>query len=157
MDPTIERRILFLIDAAKFEEKRDQVVTYAMRVLSNHAAIGKDGGSREIKQLNRRVSAEARKLLMSVDIDTYCKETINEHPKPLKETWDWLRKNAHSLSKEEVWAEFQNNPMVTITKKEDEGIRERGQNSTGDMQSRYLDQGIDIVHLDRSPKELSPS
>ena len=63
MDPHIERRILFLIDAAKHEEKRDQVVTYAMRVLSNHAAIGKDAGSAEIKKMNCRVSIGAEKLL----------------------------------------------------------------------------------------------
>lgn len=56
MNKSVERRIRFLLDAAKNEVKRDQVVTYAMRVLSNYAAIGKDAGSIEIKKQNKRVS-----------------------------------------------------------------------------------------------------
>ena len=39
MHDEIKRRIEFLIEAAKYEVKKDQVVTYAMRVLSNHATI----------------------------------------------------------------------------------------------------------------------
>ena len=84
LDKILERRIKFLIDAARFEGKKDQVVTYAMRVLSNHAAIGKDANSAQIKKINRRVSKGAYSLLMSSSIDVYCKETINGHPRPLK-------------------------------------------------------------------------
>ena len=68
MNDIIERRIRFLIDAAKYEDKKDQVVTYVMRVLSNHATIGKDAGSAEIKKHNKKVSEKARNLLHSVDL-----------------------------------------------------------------------------------------
>ena len=61
MNEIIERRIRFLLDAAKHEIKKDQVVTYAMRVLSNHATIGKDAGSAEIKKQNKTISEGAKK------------------------------------------------------------------------------------------------
>ena len=88
-----------------------------MRVLSNHATIGRDAGSAEIKKYNKTVSQGAQKLLHSVDLTTFCKQTINEHPKPILATWEWLRENAEHLSVEEVWNEFVANKMVTITKK----------------------------------------
>ena len=87
----IKRRIRFLLDAAKHELKKDQVVTYAMRVLSNHATIGKDAGSAEIKKQNKTVSVNAKQLLYSADLATYCQNTINEHPKPIQLTWEWLK------------------------------------------------------------------
>ena len=68
MNDVIQRRIRFLLDAAKHEIKKDQVVTYAMRVLSNHATIGKDAGSAEIKKQNKTISEGAKKLLHSVDL-----------------------------------------------------------------------------------------
>ena len=106
MHDEIKRRIEFLIEAAKYEVKKDQVVTYAMRVLSNHATIGRDAGSAEIKKHNKTVSQGAQNLLHSVDLTTFCKQTINEHPKPILATWEWLRENAEHLSVEEVWNEF---------------------------------------------------
>ena len=60
MNDVIERRIRFLLDAAKHEIKKDQVVTYAMRVLSNHATIGKDAGNAEIKKQNKTISEGAK-------------------------------------------------------------------------------------------------
>ena len=153
MNEIIERRIRFLLDAAKHEIKKDQVVTYAMRVLSNHATIGKDAGSAEIKKQNKTISEGAKKLLHSVDLTTYCQNTINEHPKPIQLTWEWLRDHADTLSIEEVWNEFSNNPMVTVTKDEDNMIKASGQNSIGDMQSRYTDLGITLVTLPETPLE----
>ena len=153
MNDIIERRIRFLIDAAKYEDKKDQVVTYVMRVLSNHATIGKDAGSAEIKKHNKKVSEKARNLLHSVDLKTYCQNTINEHPKPILSSWEWLKKNAQMLSIQEVWEEFNNNPMVTITRDEDNMIKRSGQNSTGTMQTRYTDLGINLITLSETPFE----
>lgn len=153
MDHILERRIRFLIDAAKHEERRDQAITYVMRVLSNHAAIGKDGGSAEVKKMNRRVSKEAKKLLEQNDLNFYCRETINEHPKPLRVMWEWLKSNADHLSIQDVWSEFTSFPMVTITKIENERIRERGLQASGDIKSRYSDLGIQPIELTKPPKE----
>ena len=154
LDKILERRIKFLIDAARFEGKKDQVVTYAMRVLSNHAAIGKDANSAQIKKINRRVSKGAYSLLMSSSIDVYCKETINEHPRPLEQTWQWLKENATELSVLDVWDEFVNNPMITITKIEDRMIIDSGQRSKGDLNSRYKELGIEIMQLEKTPYDL---
>ena len=122
-----------------------------MRVLSNHATIGKDAVSAEIKKQNKSVSEKARQLLYSVDLSTYCQNTINEHPKPIKLTWEWLKDHANTLSIEEVWEEFADNPMVTVTKDEDNMIKASGQNSIGDMKSRYTDLGITLVTLPETP------
>ena len=154
MHEEIKRRIEFLIEAAKYEVKKDQVVTYAMRVLSNHATIGRDAGSAEIKKHNKTVSQGAQKLLHSVDLTTFCKQTINEHPKPILATWEWLRENAEHLSVEEVWNEFVANKMVTITKEEDTRIRASGQNSIGNMQTRYNALGIRLVTLSKTPYQF---
>ena len=76
MNSLIERRIRFLLDAAKYEVKKDQVITYAMRVLSNHATIGKDAGSAEIKKINKIISEEAQNLLYSSDLETLTTEYL---------------------------------------------------------------------------------
>jgi len=153
----LKRRILFLLDAAKNEDKRDQAVTYTMRVLSNHAAVGKDAGSSEIKKLNRRITMNAKQLLLETDINNFCKNTINEHPKPMQQTWNWLRENAHSLSCLDVWSEFKDNQMITVTKTEDQMIRRSGQNSSGDIYSRYYALSITPILLDCPPIDFIKS
>ena len=150
----IKRRIRFLLDAAKHELKKDQVVTYAMRVLSNHATIGKDAGSAEIKKQNKTVSVNAKQLLYSADLATYCQNTINEHPKPIQLTWELLKNHAGTLSIEEVWNEFINNTMVTVTKDEDNYIKAKGLTSIGNIKSRYTDLGITIVTLPETPRNF---
>ncbi|MBD61627.1 hypothetical protein CL645_02070, partial [bacterium] len=72
----------------------------------------------------------------------------------LKVTWQWLRKKANELSVEEVWEEFEKNPYVTITKEEDMLIKKSGQNSKGSFKSRYTNLGIQIISLDKTPKEI---
>ena len=57
------------------------------------------------------------------------------------------------LSIQEVWEEFNNNPMVTITRDEDNMIKASGQNSKGDMQSRYTALGITLLTLPETPLE----
>lgn len=151
----IERRLIFLLEIAKNEEKRDQVSTFLMRVLSNHATIGMDAGSAKIKKLNKTLSKESYKLLCSTNIETFCKNTINEHPRPLKAIWEWLQEKAESLSIEDVWNEFKTHQMITITKEEDAKIKFSGKNSTGSYQSRYTDLGIEVISLKKTPFEIS--
>ena len=87
------------------------------------------------------------------DIKSSVQNTINEHPKPILLTWDWLKEHAYTLSIEEVWNELSNNTMVTVTKDEDNYIKTKGLNSIGDMQSRYTDLGITIVTLSETPRD----
>jgi len=95
MNDVVRRRIAFLIDAAKHENVKDHAITYTLRALSNYATIGKDGTSSPLKKINKRVSENAYKLLKKEGLEEYCKQTINEHPKSIKQIWEWLKKNAH--------------------------------------------------------------
>ena len=150
----VERRIKFLIELAVREEKRDQVATMLMRVLSNYATVGRDGSSAQIKNLNKLVSTEAKNILLQNDLKHYRSLTINEHPKPLKETWLWLQTNARSITTNDVWNEFKSNPMVTISKSENSKLRAIGMSDNGNIITRYAPIGIDIIRLDQSPSKL---
>lgn len=154
MNNIVRRRIAFLLDAAKHENVKDHAITYTLRALSNYATIGKDATSAPIKKINKRVSENAYKLLKKEGLEVYCKQTINEHPKPIKQTWEWLKKNAkNGLSVEKVWKEFCDFPMVTVTKEEDKLMRGKGLNSKGTVEERYSN--IKIITLTKSPFELS--
>ena len=154
MDEIILRRINFLIDAAKNEIKQAQDISLVMRVISNYATIGKDAGSASVKKLNKRVSKKAKDILINQGLEKFTKLTINEHSKPISETWKWLRENATNLSAEDVWKEFCNHPMTTITKDEDRKIRSMGLKSSGGIQERYVDLDILVEILEEAPKEL---
>ena len=88
-----------------------------------------------------------------MDLATYCQSRINERPKPIQLTWEWLKDHADTVSIEEVWNEFSNNPMITVTKDEDNMIKASGQNSIDNMQSRYTDRGVTVVTLPETPLE----
>lgn len=155
MNDIVKRRVSFLLDAAKSETTKDQAITYVMRVLSNHATIGKDALSKPIKKINRLVTKNAERMLINKGIDFYCKETINEHPKPIKQIWEWLKNNSNDLTLEDIWKEFCENPMITVTKDEDDYMRRKGLSSKGTLKERYLDLGIEIIELDKSPYDIS--
>ena len=77
MDDLIKRRAEFLLNEARFNAKRDQVITFTMRVLSNHATVGFDGSSFAIKQKNPRISHQALSRLNEVEVFTdWSKDTI---------------------------------------------------------------------------------
>jgi len=155
MNDVVKRRITFLLESAKNESLKDQAITFVMRVLSNHASIGKDAQSTPIKKINRLVTKKAKEMLLTKGIEFFCKETINEHQKPIKQIWEWLKNNAHNLTVEDVWKEFCEYPMVTVTKDEDAYMRKKGLNSKGSLKERYLDLGIEIIELDKSPYDIS--
>jgi hypothetical protein len=87
------RRAQFVCSEVFFpDRKRDQTVTYALRVISNFVAVGRDASSSQVKKLNPRVSKQAfnrLKELLSDDKDAafsqWCKETISDHPEPLEQ------------------------------------------------------------------------
>lgn len=151
----VARRLEFLLSEAKHEATRDQVITYAMRVISNYASIGKDAASSEIKLRNRTVSSKARDLLLSgVSVAEWTSRTINEHPVPLKETWLWMIGNAKSLTIGEVWHHFVQNKMVTLLLAEDHALTSMGLRSTSGGSSRYRKAGIEICTLTDDPRTL---
>ena len=153
MDQFIKRRLWFLLECSLNESKRDQAVTFTMRVLSNYASVGRDAGSRKIKTLNPRMSARAQKLLYGKGLNYFCENTVNEHPQPLNEMWLWLTNSANSLTPVEVWENFKKHKMVTITKAEDKLLSTMGMRSWGEGAERYVAAGITIVELNCTPAE----
>lgn len=154
VDSIVERRIKFLLEAARHEVVKDQAISFSLRVVSNHATIGKDATSATIKKLNRRVSNDAFSLLLEAGLESFCRHTINEHPMPIVVTWNWLRENAEQLDVASVWKHFLDNKMITVTKDEDDKIRLSGQMHAGDFQSRYFDLGIFFTELNHSPADI---
>mgnify|MGYP001362478844 CR=1 FL=1 len=45
--------------------------------------------------------------------------------------------------------------MITVTKDEDNYMRRKGLSSKGTLKKRYLDLGIEIIKLDKSPYDIS--
>ena len=153
MDQFIKRRLCFLLECSLNESKRDQAVTFTMRVLSNYASVGRDAGSRKIKTLNPRMSVRAQKLLSTKGLNYFCENTVNEHPQPLNEMWLWLINSAKPLTPMEVWENFKKHKMVTITKAEDKLLSTMGMRSRGEGAERYVAAGIIITELDCTPAE----
>ena len=143
---SIRRRCEFLLAVASDNsDGRDQAVTFVMRVLSNHATIGKDAGSATIKRLNRRISRRAFERLTVFDWNTFKSTTVNEHPKPLKQMWHWMTERSETLKPDDVWQEFLNHPMITVTKEEHQAMP----SSDGNFTERY--KGIEVLNLDLDP------
>lgn len=141
-----------MLAEARCKASRDQVTTYAMRVVSNYASIGKDAGSSEIKLRNRLVSVGARNLLMSgVTAAEWTSLTINEHPMPLRETWHWIIENASDLQTVDLWQHFVNNRMVTISIEEGKFLTAMGLRSRSGGGDRYRRVGLEVCLLDDEP------
>ena len=147
--PILMRRLTFLMEEARQNAKRDQVTTYAMRVISNYATIGKDASSTKVKSENKNVSEASYKLLLELNsFEEWAKQTINEHQIPLKVLWEEIQSS--KLDEKEIWNLFLNAPMITITKVEDDKLNKLGLRSSPDR-NRYEKVGINIIVLDNPP------
>lgn len=150
----IKRRVAFLLAEARHNSPRDQIITFTMRVLSNYASVGFDGGSDTIKKNNKVLSLAAiQSLRSSKTFREWTKNTINEHPTPLKFTWSWLVAEAHTLTESDVWNHFVSHPMVTVLKEEDDKLNKNGYRSVNDP-NRYEKVGIQISIQIKTPEEI---
>lgn len=148
----IKRRVSFLLNEAKNNSPRDQAITYVMRVLSNYASVGFDGTSQAIKKRNCNISqASYIKLKNATSLNDWSINTINEHPVPLKFTWNWIIQNSLSLTEDVIWNHFVTNPMVTILKAEDKALNANGLRAISDV-ARYEKVGIKVIALDKIPE-----
>lgn len=153
MEDFVKRRLCFLLECSLYESKRDQAVTFTMRVLSNYASVGRDVGSHKMKTLNPRMSVRAQKLLCTEGLNYFCDNTVNEHPQPLNEMWLWLTNSAKPLTPVDIWENFNAHKLVTITKAEDKLLTTMGLRSRRKATERYLTAGITVVELDCTPAE----
>ena len=152
ISPILMRRLKFLMEEARQNAKRDQVTTYAMRVISNYATIEKDASSTIVKRENKNVSEAAYNLLLELNsFEQWTKQTINEHQIPLKVLYEHIQSN--SLGEKEIWEIFLDAPMITITKKEDAKLTSIGLRSSSDK-SRYKKAGIKIIELPDTPIKI---
>ena len=150
--PILMRRLSFLMEEARQNAKRDQVTTYAMRVISNYATIEKDASSTKVKSENKNVSEAAYNLLLELNsFSKWSKQTINEHQIPLKVLWEEIQST--DLDEKEIWEKFLDAPMITITKKEDATLNSIGLKSSSDK-SRYKKAGINIIELPDIPNKI---
>ena len=147
----LKRRVEFLLKEAQLKSPRDQIITFVMRVLSNHASVKFDGSSSLIKKNNLLVSQNALdELKKSHLFENWSKITINEHQIPLKQTWNWLLENADSFNASDIWSHFVKSPMVTILKTEDDNLNTMGARSSNDP-DRYLKGKIKVITLIEKP------
>ncbi|WP_372574975.1 hypothetical protein [Ruegeria jejuensis] len=160
MVPTLEknsalyRRAAFLLNEAQHKARRDQVITFTMRVLSNYATVGKDGGSSKMKDENVRLSSGAYDLMGKVSsIGDWHKLTVNEHPRPLKDIWSWILAEADEISPFDVWNCFVDHPMITLTKTEDSLLSKSGLRATA-APDRYSSLGIETIEVDEPPRDI---
>lgn len=152
----ILRRADFILTEARLPDGRyDQATKYAMRVISNWAAVGADVGSRTVKERNLRMSVAARELRAKMPMQTWCAETINEHPEPMKMVWDWARAQAAELSADSLVQRIAAHPMVTVTKEEDARLRKLKFTSSGDPLERYRKAGIEICRVDPVQRQVA--
>lgn len=137
-DDIAMRRAEFLLTEARSKSPfRDQTVTYALRVISNWATIGKDASSSTIKWSNPRLSQAAWKLYDDLSDEEWIKKTINEHPEPLAQIWAWILKNKDMISAKSILDRVSKWPMITITKQEDDELNKLGMKSTGSPEERH--------------------
>ena len=132
------RRAKFLRDEAREPEPvRDQTVTYALRVISNWATVGKDAGSAAIKWNNPRISKKAWELYESCSDREWEKQTINEHPEPIAQVWKWIVDHCDKIEPADILARAKKYPMVTVSKEEDAELGRQGFRSQGSPEERY--------------------
>ena len=148
LPPLVKRRLNFVFtEMSSLDAKYDQAMSLLLRVLSNFATVGSDGGSFAIKQLNPRMSVSAKLLRETLHDDKrWASETINEHPMPLKDMWKSWRSEGNSLTEKKIWDDLVSHPMITITKQEDERLRYAEKHTTDYVpHKRYEYASIELV------------
>lgn len=144
----ISRRIRFLLQEARIGANRDQVITYAMRVVSNFATVNCDAQSSGVTKRSTRISQGALDRMGDcIKFSDWAKVVTNDHPQPIKLVWIWLCENSNNLTEMHVWDRFCEYPMVTILKTENTKLDKMGFRSKGDFKDRYHKAGIQIVQL----------
>jgi len=132
------RRAEFVLAEARCDNHfRDQTITFALRVISNWATVGKDGSSNFIKWNNTRVSESAWILYENSTDKEWESLTINEHQEPLKQVWEWIVKDKNNISATDIINRLKEWPMITITKEEDNIIVKQGNKYCGSPLERH--------------------
>lgn len=150
--PILLRRADFILEEARSPDGvRDQAISMAMRVISNHVTVGRDGSSYSVKKSNKLMSNEAKLLRQRIPLKEWHKGTTNEHPDELKLVWESIRENAEKWTALDVCNRLSKYPFVTITNEENKKLRKIPRGSYADPFERYKQADIEIVRLDEDP------
>ncbi|MGA7971478.1 MAG: hypothetical protein WCA36_01610 [Pseudolabrys sp.] len=147
----IQRRIAFLLNEAKSDNPAyDQVVRYALRVISNFYSCGDDVSSSKARLVNKHISRRASDLRAEISDDKkWIKKVTNEHQEPLRQVWDRMIENKDTLTLEMIATWISRWPMVVVTTCENNWLREkakmRPKGSFIDAEQRYRDVGIEVI------------
>lgn len=152
--PEILRRLQFVLEVARAEDKSSQDLKMVLRVLSNIATLGRDVGSSAVYRLNKNVSVKALEALSNCGEfgqwvgdrqKNFRRQVMNEHQMPLE---DLVReiKNQPSMNCESLWSLLTEYPMVTILVEEDQGLRDKSRGESNPL-ARYKEAGIEIIRL----------
>lgn len=143
----IDRRIEFLINEAQLGATRDQVITYAFRVITNYLSVGYDARSRELLKECPRRSKKAHALSRE-DPEGWLDEVTNEHQYPIKDAWEWMVRERDNLSVQRVKNRLKKWSVVVVTKDEDKELRKVGPAIRPDQ--RYQRAGIEVIKRNKS-------
>lgn len=150
----ILRRLQFVLDVAKSEPKSSQDLKMVMRVLSNIASVGRDGGSGVIYKLNRLVSEKALRALEACDeFDQWVgnekkgfkRQVMNEHQMPLEEMVAIIR-SSETFGVSDIWHLLTSHPMVTLLVDEDD-LLSKVSKKESNPERRYGMANIEVVKL----------
>jgi hypothetical protein len=150
----IERRIEFLINEAKLGATRDQVITYAFRVITNHLSVECDARSvklrKECHYRSKKAHALYKEYLKRREPKGWLDEVTNEHQYPIKDAWSWMKRERDKLTVKSVKKHLENWPVVVVTKDEDKELRKvdkalRKAGSAVQPDKRYLKAKIKVL------------
>jgi hypothetical protein len=124
----IDRRIEFLINEAQLGATRDQVITYAFRVITNYLSVKCDARSgklrRECHYRSKKAHALYLEYLKRSDLKGWLDRVTNEHQYPIKDAWEWMIKERANLSVQSVKDRLIRWPVVVVTEDENKELRE---------------------------------
>jgi hypothetical protein len=154
--PLVLRRLEFIRLEAIHKEPRDQALTMIMRVISNYATLNKDVSSSKALRLNKNISEAAfNELVKSKTLNDWVKKVTNEHQMPLKETWKIFTDEKNRITIDYIWKHFEEYPMTTILKTENERLDALGYRDNGMPEERYKAAKIKLIKplLKQSPED----
>ena len=144
-DKALNRRIQFLINEAKSDPPvRDQTGTFALRVITNCFSVGKDVSAREHKKRAPFRSGGALRLASGEDEKPnaeWFNQVTNEQQYTLKRAWEWMLREANTLTVSRVREHLQRWPVVVVTKEECKRLVDLPEVTPGE---RYRRAGIEV-------------
>jgi hypothetical protein len=138
------RRAEFLLNEARNGfSKRDIAITMTLRSLSNYLTVGEDGGSRKVKELNSRMSENAKDLKAKLSSDDWHDATTNEHQLELKSVWSEILESTNQMTAEKICDLLKQYPYITVTNEENKALRRV--KDAKSPEERYAKAGIVVL------------